>query len=632
MTPIRTCLACLFLAAPLFAQNAADNSVRLRVDATDAPRRIFHVRMTMNAKPGPMTLLYPKWIPGEHGPTGPIENLVGLVIKSGGQNIRWRRDDVNLYAFHFDVPAAPSGGQAALDVTFDVISAPDSSGFSSGSSTTTELAVLNWNQFLLYPEGAPADSMQYQASLRVPNSWKYGTALPIDRESGNDVDFKPASLTTLVDSPLSTGRHYRTVGIGTDNGIPHYVHFAGDSDESVAVPDDLITHYRSLVNETGALFQSRHYRSYHFLVTMSDHVANFGLEHHESSDDRVKERTLIESYGRTAEASLLSHEFVHSWNGKYRRPDGLTSAGSDGGYNAPMKGELLWVYEGLTNYLGEILAARSGLWTNEEYREALAGTAAEMDTRSGRAWRPLEDTAVFAQVLYDTSDDYRGYRRSTDYYEEGSLIWLDVDTLIRQLSKGAKSLDDFCRAFHGGPGSTPAMKTYTFEDVVASLNAVQAYDWAGYFKQHLQSTSAHAPLGGIERGGWKLVYTPERSGWWRADEEYRKRVDLSYSLGLTVTEDGNILDVAYDGPARKAGITPSVKLIAVNGREFNPTVLREAVKASAQRPVELLIKNGEFYETHRLEYSGGERYPHLVRDESAPDLLTQVIAPRDANQ
>jgi len=481
---------------------------------------------------------------------------------------------------------------------------------------------------ILYPEGAPADSMQYQASLRVPNSWKYGTALPIDRESGNDIEFKPASLTTLIDSPLSAGRHYRTVSIGTDNGIAHYVHFAGDSDESVAAPDELIAAYKSLVNETGALFQSRHYRDYHFLVTLSDHVANFGLEHHESSDDRVKERTLIEASGRTAEASLLSHEFAHSWNGKYRRPDGLVSGASDGGYDAPMKGELLWVYEGLTNYLGEILAARSGLWTPDEYCEALAATAAEMDTRSGRAWRPLEDTAVFAQVLYDTSNDYSEYRRSTDYYPEGSLIWLEVDTLIRQLSKGAKSLDDFCRAFHGGPGGAPAMRTYTFADVVAGLAAVQPYDWAGYFKQRLESTSAHAPLGGIERGGWKLVYTAERSGWWRADEEYRKRVDLTYSLGLKVKDDGAILDVAYDGPARKAGVTPSVKLIAVNGREFTPAVLREAVKASAQRPVELLIKNGEFYETHRLDYSGGERYPHLVRDESAPDLLTQVIAAR----
>jgi predicted metalloprotease with PDZ domain len=337
---------------------------------------------------------------------------------------------------------------------------------------------------------------------------------------------------------------------------------------------------------------------------------------------------LIEPSGRIVEGSLLPHEFVHSWNGKYRRPSSLVSGGSDGGYDMPMKGNLLWVYEGLTNYLGEVLAARSGLWTSEQYRDSLAETAAQMDTRSGRAWRPLEDTAVFAQVLYNIQDDFEDYRRSTDYYPEGSLIWLEVDTLIRQLSKGAKSLDDFCRAFHGGPGGAPAMKPYTLDDLVAALSTVQPYDWAAYFKQRLETAAPHAPLGGIERGGWKLVYTAEPSSWTRAEDEYRKQVDLKYSLGLKVKEDGTILDVIHDGPADKAGITPSVKLIAVNGREFNPTVLHEAVKATAsrQQAAELLIKNGEFYETRRIDYHGGERYPHLVRDEAAPDLLTQVIA------
>lgn len=580
--------------------------------------------MTMPTKPGPVTLLYPKWIPGEHGPTGPIENLVGLQVKSDGQTIRWRRDDVNLYAFHIDVPQ----GSTSLNVNFDIVSPPEQGGFSSGSSATSELAVLNWNQYILYAQGAPPDTVQYEASLRVPPDWKYGTALPIERESGNEIDFKPASLTTLIDSPLSMGRHYRTIGIGNDNGTPHYVHLAGDSEESIDAPDGVITAWKNLVNETGALFGSRHYRDYHFLLTLSDHIATFGLEHHESSDDRTKERMLIDPSGRIVEASLLSHEFVHSWNGKYRRPAGLVSGNSDGGYDTPMKGDLLWVYEGLTNYLGEVLAARSGLWTPDQYRDSLAETAAQMDTRSGRAWRPLEDTAVFAQVLYNTSDDFEDYRRSTDYYPEGSLIWLEVDTMIRQLSKGSKSLDDFCRAFEGGPGGAPAMKPYTLDDVVASLNAIQPYDWAGYFKQRLETPSPHAPLGGIERGGWKLVYTPERSSWTAADDEYEKQVDMKYSLGLRVKEDGGILDVTYDGPAHKAGVTPSTKLIAVNGREYNPPVLREAVKASAtnQQPVELLIQNGEYFQTYRVDYHGGERYPHLVRDESMPDLLTQVIA------
>ena len=616
---IRNWLAVALAVTSLFAQNG----VRLRVDATDAPRRVFHVQMTMPAKAGPMTLLYPEWIPGEHGPTGPIANMVGLHILGGGQNIAWRRDSVNLYAFQIEVPT----GVSSLDLAFDFIAPPDAAGFSSGASATPELAVLNWNQLILYPAGAAADSLQYQANLRVPVSWRYGTALPIERESGNEIEFKPASLTTLIDSPLSAGRHYRTVGIGTDNGIPHYIHLAGDSDEAVAISDELIGQYRNLVTEAGSLFGTRHYRDYHFLVTVSDHVAHFGLEHHESSDDRVQERALIEPSGRKVEGALLPHEFVHSWNGKYRRPGGLTSNGSDGGYGTPMKGDLLWVYEGLTNYLGEVLARRSGLWTPDDYRDRLAATAAELDTRSGRTWRPLEDTAVFAQVLYDTTDDFREYRRSTDYYEEGSLIWLEVDTLIRKLSKGTKSLDDFCGAFHGGQGGPPAMKPYELQDVVAALNTVQAYDWSGFFAERLHSTSPRAPLGGIELGGWKLVYTPERSEWWKAYEEFSKRVDMSYSLGLQVKQDGTIIDVAYEGPARKAGVTPSTKLIAVNSREFNPTVLREAVKASATKPVELLIKNGEFYETHRIDYQGGERYPHLARNDTVPDLLSQVIAP-----
>jgi predicted metalloprotease with PDZ domain len=612
----------MFAAATLTAQAP----VILRVDATDAPRRIFHIQMSMPAKPGPMTLVYPKWIPGEHGPTGPIANLVGLEVRSNGQKIPWRRDNVNLYGFHIDVPA----GSSSLDVRFDFISPPESGGFSSGSSATSELAVLNWNQLVLYPEGTSPDDFQLQASLRVPPSWRYGTALPIQNESGNDIEFKPAALTTLIDSPLSMGKHYRTVGLGEPDGVPHYLNLAGDSDESVAIPDELVSQYKNLVTETGALFGARHYRDYHFLLTLSDHVAHFGLEHHESSDDRIWERSVIEASGRRLSGSLLPHEFVHSWNGKYRRPAGLTSNGSDGGYDTPMQGDLLWVYEGLTNYLGEVLAARSGLWTPEDYREDIANIAAHLDTEAGRKWRPLADTAVFAQVLYDTGDDYSDYRRSTDFYEEGSLIWLDADTLIRELSHGTKSLDDFCRAFHGGTSGAPAMKTYTLDDVLAALNAVQQYDWAKFFDERLHSTSDRAPLKGIERGGWKLDYVADRGELAKAAEEMEKIADFSFSVGIRVKEDGTIADVAYDGPARKAGVTPSVKLIAVNGREFNFTVLREAVKvtATSQRLLEFLIKNGDFYQTFQLDYHGGERYPRLTRVESAPDLLSQVLMSR----
>ena len=601
---------------------SAQNPIQLSVDATDAPRRLFHVRMTIPAKPGPMTLLYPEWIPGEHGPTGPIVNLVALRVRGGSQTIPWKRDGVNMYAFHINVPA----GVPSIDVNFDFISPPEEGGFTSGSSATSELAVLNWNQLLLYPQGADADTAQFQVSLKVPPAWKYGTALPIRHETGNEIQFEPASLTTLVDSPLSAGAHYRTIELGSGNGAAHYLHLAADSDRALEASPEVVGHYKNLVQEASTLFGARHYRNYHFLYTLSDHVAHFGLEHHESSDDRTGERTLIDPDALKVSASLLPHEFVHSWNGKYRRPAGLAPGGKDGGFEQPMQGELLWVYEGLTEYLGEILTPRSGLISPEDYREALAATAAYLENRTGRNWRPLEDTAVAAQILYDAGGDYSNYRRGVDFYPEGTLIWLDADTLIRQLSKGAKSLDDFCKVFHGGTSGGPALNLYKFDDVVAALNSVQPYDWAGFLNQRIHSTEAHAPLGGIQRAGWKLVYDANPSDYWKAEEQERKATDLSYSLGIVVREDGTIGDVVMDSPAQKAGVPPSVKLIAVNSRQFTPTVLREAIAAG--KPVDLLIKTGEYYETHRVDYRGGLRYPHLIRDTANPDLLSEIIKPR----
>ena len=615
----------LFVLTAVCASAAAQTPVHLRVDATDVTRRVIHVQMSMPAKPGPLSLLYPEWIPGEHGPTGPVVNLVGLRITTGGSVVPWRRDSVNMYEFHVDVPA----GASSLDVAFDFLAAPESEGFSSGGSTTSELAVLSWNQLLLYPKGANEDSLPYQATLKTPRGWRYGTALPIRREAGNEVEFQPAPLTTMVDSPISMGAHYKTIDLGTDNGIAHYLNLAADSDRALEIEPETVASYKNLVKEAGALFGSRHYRDYHFLFTLSDHVAHFGLEHHESSDDRYSERTLVDPEPRTAFADLLPHEFVHSWNGKYRRPAGLISGGKDGGYDVPMKGDLLWVYEGLTQYLGEVLTRRSGLWSPAIYRDALAATAADMDTTYGRRWRPLEDTAVAAQILYESGKDYENYRRSVDYYPEGSLLWLDADVTIRRLSKGTKSLDDFCRSFHGGSSGTPALKPYTFEDVVAGLNAVQPNDWATFLNQRLRSTGDHAPLGGIENAGWKLVYDGVRSDFWKAVEADRKLVDLTYSIGLKVKEeDGAVADVRYGGPAQSAGIPPQVKLIAVNGRQYTPTILREAVAktATAAKPIELLVKTGDYYETHRVEYTGGEKYPHLVRVEGKEDLLSAIVA------
>ncbi|HVW85387.1 MAG TPA: hypothetical protein VHB50_11935, partial [Bryobacteraceae bacterium] len=376
--------------------------VKLSVDASEAPRRLLRTRMTFPVQSGPLSLLYPKWIPGEHGPTGPIEDLVGIRITGNGARIPWERDAVNMYEFHITVPP----GVSSIDVSAEFISPPETGGFSSGGSVTSQLAVLSWNQLLLYPKGVPADQLNYQATLKVPNGWRFGTALPIDTESGNQIVFKPASLTTLIDSPVQTGANFRTVDLNPGGAIPHYLHIAADSEHATGISEETTAHYRNLVREAATLFGATHYRDYHFLYTLSNHIAHFGLEHHESSDDRTDEEALVDEDHRRLAAGLLPHEFVHSWNGKFRRPAGLATQD----YNEPMKGNLLWVYEGLTEYLGEILTPRSGLSNTEDFFDSLADEAAILDKEAGRTWRPLEDTAVAAQVLYSSRSDYKDLR------------------------------------------------------------------------------------------------------------------------------------------------------------------------------------------------------------------------------
>ena len=619
---MKTLLLTLLGAAFVAAQNTP---IELSVDATDAPRRLIHATLLFPVKPGELTLLYPQWIPGEHGPTGPIADLVGIRITSGNTAIPWRRDPVNMYGFHVTVPA----GADSITVAIDFIMPADAGGFSSGSSATSEMAVLNWNQFLLYPSGTPTDRLNFRANLKVPRGWRYGSALPIATESGDSIQFQPSSLTTLIDSPVLSAAHFRTIDLTpgtTTTGTPkHYLHLASDSDAALEIPPAEVEHYKKLVNETGALFGARHYRDYHFLLSLSDHVAHFGLEHHESSDDRVPERFLIDDGLRRAFPGLLPHEMTHSWNGKFRRPAGLATAD----YEQPMKGDLLWVYEGLTEYLGEILTPRSGLSTPELYREELAATAADLDNKVGRQWRPLQDTATAAQILYGARADYDDYRRSTDYYPEGTLIWLETDVLIRQLSQGAKSLNDFCRAFHGGGNGQPEVKTYSFNDIVAGLNAVQPYDWATFLRKRLDSTDAHAPLGGITGAGWKLVYTDTAGQLWKDVETARKLTNVTYSVGMKIKEDATVADVRLSSAAQRAGIAPAVKLIAVNSRAYTPAILHDAIAKAAKdaAPIEMLVRDGEVFKTFRVDYHAGERYPHLVRDESKPDLLTEIITP-----
>jgi predicted metalloprotease with PDZ domain len=613
----------LFLAVaatiPAFAQ--ANDSIKIELDLTDAPRKILRARLTIPVKPGPLTLACPQWIPGEHGPTGPIDNIAGIVLTANGQTLPWRRDDVNMFQFHLTVPA----GVHTIDAKIDFLATAAPSGFSAGASTSANLAVVSWNEVALYPAGLPSSAVHFTPSLTLPDGWKSGTALTETSRAGNTIHFESTTLEMLVDSPVLAGRFFKEIPLAPEVSPKHYLDMAADGPEDLAVSSDEVAEFSNLVRETGALYRSRHYGSYHFLLTLSENVAHFGLEHHQSSDDRVEARTFLDDDLNLLNGSLLPHEFTHSWNGKYRRPAGLATPN----YQQPMKGELLWVYEGLTEYLGDVLAARSGLWTPDQYRAMLADSAAQLDHRPGRTWRDLQDTATAAQTLYATSDQWDNWRRSVDYYPEGELIWLDVDTTIRKLSNDKKSLNDFCARFLGLGGDTPPeVIPYTFDDIVANLNAVVPNQWAAFLKERLTSKLPRAPLGGITNGGYRVEYTEQPNEFTRAAEARDRGVNAWYSLGVRVG-DQTVRDVLIGSPAYAAGLGPGMKLVAINGRQANEELLHAAIRdaKNSKEPIELIVENTGFFKVVKIDYHGGEKYPHLTREPNAPALLDEILKP-----
>jgi predicted metalloprotease with PDZ domain len=615
----------LVLFSTISSWSATTPTITIFVDATSAPRKILHAKLKIPASAGDLTLYYPKWIPGEHAPDGPVIDLAGLKFFASGKTLKWRRDLLDGFTIHVEVPVGVTEVNAELDflspATFE-------GGFSAGSSATDKMAVISWNQVLLYPKGFTSDDLTYLASLKLPANWKFGTPLPIastttDQLNGEtQITFQPASLTTLVDSPVITGEFLKVVKLADDPLTE--MDIAADSAAALAPPQEVWDHYKNLVEQANKLFGAHHYRDYHFLLSLSDHVAHFGLEHHESDDSRIDERGLVDDTARKMGADLLPHEYVHSWNGKYRRPADLATPD----YQTPMQDDLLWVYEGLTQYLGEVLTARSSLLTNDQVRDNLALTAAALDHTPGRTWRNLQDTADAAPELYFSPQGWRSWRRSTDFYDEDTLNWLWADIIIRQQSKGKKTLDDFCQLFHGAPSTGPMIKTYTFDDVINTLNQVVSYDWRGFWNERLTNHGPRAPLGGLDGSGWKLVYDENASEMERGGETHGASAE--YSIGMELRDDGTISDTIEGMPAAVAGIGPGMKLIAVNGRHYSPDVLHDALKAGkdSTTPLELLVENTEYYKTYKLDYHSGERYPHLVRDDSKPDLLTEIYKAR----
>jgi len=602
-------------------------TLTLNVGLRDAPQKVFHVHEVIPVSPGELTLYYPKWIPGEHSPSGPLQNVAGLIFTADGKSVSWRRDLVDMYAIHLTVPQ----GAHTLDATFDFLS-PTSGGRFGGSVSATPVIVdLEWNQVLLYPAGYASKAISIDASVKLPVNWQYATALDSHSGRGGEIHFQPVTLNNLVDSPLIAGEYFRQVDLDPGARVPVYLDMVADGPEDLAISEQQVQHYRNLVQQEYRMFGAHHYASYHFLFTLSDNTGHFGLEHHQSSDDRIFANYFTNPDATLVGSGLLPHEYTHSWNGKFRRPYDLWTPDFN---SVPEKDDLLWVYEGLTEYWGEVMTARSGLWTKEDYRQALALTAASMDHIPGRTWRPLQDTADEASILYYVPGAWHNWRRSAgDFYAEGTLMWLDVDTKIRALSHGRRSLDDFAREFFGMNNGSYVTVTYDFDDIVAALNKVQPYNWAEFLKKILDTKQYHAPLDGIIRGGWKLVYTDQPSSYEKASEKVRKQLYAMYSIGLQIsTSDknkGDIQDVLWDGPAYKAGLAPGMKIIAVNGRAFTPELLREAIRQAkgSAAPIQILAKNLDYYQNYTVDYHGGLMYPHLERIASQADYLDQIITP-----
>jgi predicted metalloprotease with PDZ domain len=573
--------------------------------------------------PGPVTLEYPQWIPGDHRPTGPIDNLAGLVIRANGQDLPWRRDSIDMYGIHVDVPASIT----MLDVSLDLLATAGYTGSDETASTSANMTVLEWNGVVMYPAHTPVKQIPITASLTVPAGWKFGSALTVASQQGSDASFAPVTVEQLVDSPLIAGRYFREIPLAPEITPKHYLDVAADAADDLDLKPEILASFSQLVRETGPLYQSRHYETYHFVLSLSDILRGEGLEHHQSSDNGVEEKGFSDPKLELLNAELLPHEFTHSWNGKYRMPVGLAT--SD--YSVPLQGDLLWVYEGMTQYWGNVLATRSGLWTADTYREALAASAANLDMKPGRTWRNLQDTAISSQSLRGSTSQWANWRRSQDYYQEGELIWLDADTTIRQLTHDKKSLNDFCVKFLAVGGNTgPIVVPYDFDEIVADLNSVVANDWRGFLLERLNSHAGHAPLGGIDHGGYKLVYAADPTDYEQAEDGHYNRVEAWYSVGLRINSiTGSIDDVRMDSPAFKIGLGPGTKLIAINGHGFTPDVFKQALRAAkgTTEPIELIVSSDNEFRTVRLDYHEGEKYPRLERVQSVPDLLNEIVKP-----
>ncbi|MGB8538899.1 MAG: M61 family peptidase [Acidobacteriaceae bacterium] len=608
------------------ASLAQQKTIMLDVDATTIAKKILHAHESFPlGSPSAHTvdLVYPKWIPGNHAPTGPIADLVNLRFSADGKSIAWMRDPVDIFRFHIPVPA----GTNLLVADFTLVGTyAAGNDFGIGNTSTPVQGDVNWDQVVLYPADTVADQITVSASIRLPDRWSYATALPHPLQQGGSIRFDPVSLTTLIDSPLMCGSIMREFDI-TPKGVTqrHVLDLFEKSAAGLNLRPERITALRDLVLETGAMFHSRHYASYHFLVEAQGETSD-GLEHHQSSDEQVPELGMVSSSFSAEAGNLLAHEMIHSWNGKFRRPTGLATPD----YQQPMIGDMLWVYEGLTSYWAEILATRAGLETSAQMKDRMAVYQAEMDHRTGRDWRNLQDVSRSAQVLYSAGQPWTMLRRATDFYREGPLLWLQVDSILREKSKGTRSLDTFAADFFGPPDGVVTVKPYTYQDLVDGLNRIVPYDWNSLLQGNLLATRPTPVSPGLEAAGWTVTYTDDPNQAAVDAESITQQADLSSSIGLIVDQDGTIVDVAPDSAAGRAGLSPGSKLMGVNQHVYSADLLRQSIVGAETvlPPIELLTLTDGYYANVPVDYHQGLRSPHLTRISGKPDLLTTILQSR----
>ena len=602
-----------------------EGTISLSVDVTNITDRIFTIHETIPVKGGEITLLYPQWLPGTHSPSNPVANMAGLVVMANGRRIPWIRDRVDMWAFHIDVPK----GATTLELNFRYLAPlrPQQGRISNN------FANVKWNALLFYPAGYFSRRIQFAPELRLPDGWKFASALELKSQNGNLVQFKDTTLNTLIDSPLYAGVNYKRLDIssGPDNLV--YMDVFSDKPEQLEITPEQLQYHKNLVIQAQKVFNSHHYDHYDFLYSLSDSVAGQGLEHHQSSEDGTRANAFTDWAAGIQGRGLLPHEYTHSWNGKFRRPADLWTPN----FNVPMQNDLLWVYEGLTTFYGDVLAARSGLRTLEQARDAIAQEAANFEISPGRTWRSLVDTTNQPIISEHgaTPMIWQSWQRGYDYYPESELIWLDADTKIRQMSNGQKTLDDFAKLFFGINNGSYVTVTYTLEDIVKTMNSVQPYDWAGFFRARVYDVAPEVPDSGIKQGGYKLVYNDTEPEWLKHADPIRP-TSFATSLGFTLAGQGGpnggppgaISEVVWDSPAFKAGITPDMQLQAVNDQVVSVANLRHAILAAEKDgvPIKLLLKRDDQFVTVTLDYHGGLRYPHLERVEGTQDLLDQVLA------